>query len=326
MADTLLCVSHASALHYWRTNPPEYVLEGADQNIRSIAKTPSTVAGFRSFALSEAEFGPEPIDILVPESIPYCPAEFRRHIQVAKLPPHALYPLRDGIHIVSPELCFVQLCGSLPFVEALETGMELCGMYARREFSDEGMASRDYRLIDAQALRRRLEQWHDLKGLVEARRVARFLESGSASPMESKVYLLLCLPQRYGGYNLPHPELNPEVLLTQEGSLLLRQEKVYPDMLWRKSKLVLEYDGGYHRLEDQPLRDEMRASVLESMGYTVLRVKKEQAKNALAFDGVAHAVARHLKKRIRPLSLSQEHAREELRSKLFLPQKGTEYE
>ena len=202
--------------------------------------------------------------------------------------------------------------------------MELCGTYARREYGDEGMASREYRLIDAQSLRRHLEQWHGLRGLVEARRVAQFLESGSASPMESKIYLLLCLPQRYGGYNLPHPELNPKVPLTQEGSLLLKQENVYPDLLWRKHKLVVEYDGGYHRLEDQPLWDEMRASVLESMGYTVLRVKKEQAKNALAFDGFAHAIARRLQKRIRPLSLSQEHAREDLRGKLFLPLKRPE--
>ena len=61
----MLCVSHESALYYWRTNPPWFVMEGADRNIRSLRGTPSDILGFQSFSLSEREFGP---DAYVPDA------------------------------------------------------------------------------------------------------------------------------------------------------------------------------------------------------------------------------------------------------------------
>ena len=119
------------------------------------------------------------------------------------------------------------------------------------------------------------------------------------------------------GYNLAHPKLNPEITLSREGSLLLHKEKVRPDFLWEEAKLIVEYDGAYHGFGDQPLQDEMRKTVLESMGYTVMQLKKEQVENRLAFDGVVQAIARAIGKRLRPTTLSQDFAREELRAQLL---------
>ena len=316
MASSLF-VSHASALAYWRTNPPWYVLEGGDRDIRSLRSCARTIDEFRSFNVPESEFGPDPVDILVPVNAPRCPDRFARHEQRTRLPRHALYPLWDGVFVVSPELCLVQMCQSLSFIEALELAMELCGTYALRPGNIEDMAQRDYRLIDAEAFRRHIASWQNIRGVTLARRIARYVEGGSASPMETKLYMLLCLPLLYGGYNLGRPELNPEFDLTPMEMEILRRGKVKPDLLWRDRDLVVEYDGRQHEEEGQSRYDAMRKTVLEGKGFTVIQVKRYQLYDPLAFDSVASTIAKLLHVRSRPVTLKHRRAREELRACLL---------
>ena len=233
------------------------------------------------------------------------------------MPRNSLYPLRDGIHLVSPELCFVQLCKELSFIEALQLGMEFCGTYALRPDGLEDRAMRDYQLTNVMSLRRKTRAWKDLHGLVQARKAAQYLADGSASPMETVVYLLLCLPQQYGGFNIERPEINVELPLEEEGRLILRQEKVKPDFLWRNHTFIVEYDGEYHNDPRQRIRDEKRRMLLESMGYTVITVKKQHVYDPLAFEGFAKLVAERCGKRLRPLTLKQRYARENLREALL---------
>jgi len=320
LRDTRLYVSHNSALYFWRTNPPQYVLEGADRDIRVLRCCPHTAQDVKDFALSEAEFGPHPIDVIVPPEAPRPRSILRCHIQKAQLPRHSLYPLRDGIHVVSPELCFVQLCQSLSFAQAAELGMEICGTYARRAETLDNPSKRDYQLANVLSLRRKVLAWQDLHGLGMARRVAPLLADGSASPMETATYLLLCLPQKYGGYNLPQPELNPELELEREEQFLLRTVSVKPDMLWRKQGLIIEYDGEYHNDPAQAAHDNKRRIVLETLGYHVETLKKQDVFDPIAFDRFATMLAKRLGKRVRPLTLKQEYAREALRESLLVPQ------
>ena len=320
MASSMLCISHESALFYWRTNPPWYVLEGGDRSMRSLRGSPNGLAAFQDYQLAESEFGPQPIDVLLPAGTTRCPEEFRKHSQRAKLPPHALYPLDGGVHVVSPELCLLQLCQSKSLFEMLEIGMEFCGTYALRPGAGEGetsMAPRVHTLTRANQLRRRFESWRGLHGIELARKMSHYLVDNSASPMETKLYLLLCLPQSLGGYHFSKPELNPEIPLGPDGQEILRQAKVKPDMLWRQKGLVVEYDGEYHNDPNQALKDEMRRAVMTSMGLTVRIVKKQQLYNPLAFDSTTKAIAKLLGKRLRPLTPQQRHAREELREELL---------
>ena len=313
-----LYISHKSALTYWRTNPPWYVLEGGDRDIRSLRDCMRTVEEFRSVNVPESEFGAAPIDILVPAlNSPRCPDRFKPHFQYQQLPHHALYPLWDGVHVVSPELCLTQMCHHLSFAEALELGMEFCGTYAVRPNSLEGMASRDYALINASTLARRLQSWRNLNGLQLARKVAKYVAGGSASPMETKLYLLLCLPLQYGGYNLGNPELNPELPLTPSEMEILGATKVKPDMLWRQKKLIVEYDGRQHEEELQSKRDALRITILEGKGYTVRRIMRHQLFNPLAFDSFASSIRSFLGIRKRPTTPKHQYARENLRSQLL---------
>ena len=48
------------------------------------------------------------------------------------------------------------------------------------------------------------------------------------------------------------------------------------DFLFRKSKLVVEIDGGYHQTEEQQDLDAIRTEWLESSGFSVIRFTNEQ--------------------------------------------------
>ena len=318
MGDPRLYVSHDSALHYWRTNPSAYVLDGLKQNIRKLQACPSNIDEARSFVLSEMEFGSWPIDVLVPPGARRIDAErLKYHVQTADLPSHALCPVYGGIHVVSPEICLIQVCATHSILEAFEIGMEFCGTYAVRTDSTEDEAKRDYTLVNAARFRNHVEAWSGQWGLAKARNVANYLVNGSASVMETKLYLLLCLPQKYGGYNFARPELNSSLEVPITAREALRQTHVKPDMLWRKAKVVVEYDGSYHDDARQTAQDALRKSILESMGYTVFTFKRWHVYNPLVFDEMVKALAGKLGKRIRPLTVKQSIARDALREHLL---------
>ncbi len=48
------------------------------------------------------------------------------------------------------------------------------------------------------------------------------------------------------------------------------------DFLFRKSKVIVEIDGGYHFTEDQQREDAIRQDWLEHQGYKVMRFTNEQ--------------------------------------------------
>lgn len=317
MANKHIYISHQSALFFWRTNPPQYLLGDAAVNTYALKGCPASREEVEGLALSEAEFGSGPVDTLIPPGTPELRSLLRCHVQKARIPHRTLIPYRDGIYVVSPALCFAEVCQKLSLIEAVELGMELCGTFALRPDGLESMVSRNYQLEHAASLKRKLNAWKNLSGLVRARTAAQFLVDGSASPMETKLYMLLCLPQRYGGYNLKAPSLNVEIMLPPSERVILRQESVKPDLLWKKEKLVIEYDGGYHNDTEQATHDEARRVALETMGYTVVALKKQQLYDPLAFDNVATMLAGKLGKAVRPLTLGQSEARTALRDALL---------
>ena len=317
MAGSNLYISHNSALYFWRTNPPFYVLEGEDRNIRALRHCPSSDAQIREFVLSEAEFGERPIDVLVPEGAPRPRSILRYHIQKAQVPPHSLYPLRDGIHVVSPEFCFVQLCRSLSFGEAALLGMELCGTYALRPEALEGAASRDYQLMSATSLCRKVKAWRDIRGLLQARIVAKYLADRSASPMETFDQMTMCLPYRLGGYSLTHPLMNSPVHLSSNAARIAGRGTCVADMLWMAAMLDVEHHGKHdHSTEERALSDRARVNGLKEMGYEVIELTAAQVNDLETYELIVLRIAKLIGKRIRPDQLGATKARLALRRTL----------
>lgn len=49
-----------------------------------------------------------------------------------------------------------------------------------------------------------------------------------------------------------------------------------PDFVCLSKQLIIEVDGGYHFIGDQPTSDEQRTAYLESFGYHVIRFTNEE--------------------------------------------------
>ncbi|MBY6062442.1 endonuclease domain-containing protein [Microbacterium esteraromaticum] len=81
------------------------------------------------------------------------------------------------------------------------------------------------------------------------------------SPRESMVRVILVEA------GLPRPECNVDIL--DNGRFVARV-----DMLFPEAKLIVEYDGDYHRDPDQWSKDQIRRAELEALGYRVTVVTR----------------------------------------------------
>jgi very-short-patch-repair endonuclease len=103
------------------------------------------------------------------------------------------------------------------------------------------------------------------RGAMVARRATELVREGSDSPQESRLRLALT---RAG---LPEPALNCD-LRTAEGHFVARV-----DMLYRCTRVVVEYDGDQHRTDARQYdRDISRIDELHALGYRVVRIRKRQ--------------------------------------------------
>ncbi|WP_206542997.1 endonuclease domain-containing protein [Microbacterium testaceum] len=108
------------------------------------------------------------------------------------------------------------------------------------------------------ATRRDLERMHlrflGGRGSKKRRLAVDFADERAESPRESELRVLLVQA------GLPVPESNVEIF--DRSRFVARV-----DLLYRKQRLIIEYDGDHHRDPHQWSRDQSRRAELESLGY-----------------------------------------------------------
>ena len=217
-----------------------------------------------------------------------------------KVPHDSLSPAGESSFVSSPELCFLQMAATLSFEELIVLGMELCGTYSLDPDEEEGFATRTVPLTSRASLLDFCTRCDAIHGKKAAMRALRFIADGAASPMETAIYLALCLPYKYGGYGIPSPVLNLEIGLSENAQKLYRAAHCRGDLCWIKDgkyKLVLEYLGvKAHEGSAKMIADRARTLAIEEMGYEVIEITKEQAHDIMAFDLVARRVAARIGK------------------------------
>lgn len=224
----------------------------------------------------------------------------RCHVHARPFPPGSFVRLDEGLYASSPELCFVQMASVLPELELLALGFELCGTYA---LDAEGRTryGRPALLTAVSALDRYIESARGIPGAAAARRTLKHLVACSASPRETALTLLLCLPRRMGGYALSHPELNYRVNVA--GAKRDRIEKGYYlcDLYWSRAKLDVEYESDeYHTGPSRIARDSERRDDLSHLGVSVRTITNRQIMDPIRFDKAARQLAVALGERVRP--------------------------
>lgn len=274
-------LGHNTALNYWR-------LHDRNEIQRKTRATDTFTYPPNKVVLDDLPKNSGPIHFIVTDKKAY-----RRNEQVvchlsSNLPRNSFLMIRKGIYVSTPEACFLQLASELPFTELLKIGFELCGTYS---IYNDRLIRREPRMSTA-SLYEYLSPATGCRGAKRATIAVKCLADNSASPMETALTAMLCLPLYRGGYGLPLPRLNYPI--RQEHSLR------YCDLCWPDSKLALEYDSDAHHASPRKLNeDSFRRIQIEATDMHVISVTRAQLFDPNSFEQLAHVVARYLGKRIR---------------------------
>ena len=314
-----ILIGYESALDYWRTVGPNY-LRGYDARQAATRRARRALTSSERPTLSEGNRRPAgctlPLRTLVGsvDVRTRTPAVLSSFCSV--LPERSFVDAGEGFLMSTPEFCFLQMANRLSLARLIMLGYELCGTYV---LVDKGPAPRrDAPLTTVAKLRTFIEGTSNARGRKKALRALRYVLDRSASPMESALAMLLCLPYGLGGYGLPEPRLNYHVDVPPSFRAMADRKHCVCDLCWPESKLAAEYDSELHHVDPERREsDARRRSTLITLGFTVVTVSKGQVMDSGAFNRLAHQLATRLGKRLRYVDPGFTRAHLELRAELF---------
>lgn len=160
-------------------------------------------------------------------------------------------------------------------------------------------------LTTPEELKAYASQAKGLKGATAAARAVCHVIGRSRSPMESALAIALCLPYKFGGYMLPHPELNYAVYVEDTGSIsggVRRDVHGKPyfecDLVWPDNGVIIEYHGDdSHFTREGMARDARKSNILTREGRSLFTATFETYSSPLRFNEFAHGVREKVGKR-----------------------------
>jgi len=158
-----------------------------------------------------------------------------------------------GLQITSPARTWCDLAAILRLEDLVAVG--------------DYFIHRDSPLTSREEIRIRLGAFVGHRGVRMAREGVDFLADRSESRPESWVRVISIR----GG--LPEPEINYTLVDSETG------QQVRPDFLFRDQKLILEYQGDYHRTKKQWRKDMTRRARLEAAGWYVMELNWDDVQN-----------------------------------------------
>lgn len=299
-------IGHKTALAYWRTHDKNWaqpISQAAPQENNSPYYSQIDTDILWKFGIDE-----KPVSILVS-----CKANMRKsqnlspRIWSGKHPSRSFYKIAQDLYISTPEATFLQLGKESSLIQLITIGYELCGSYGLSAQSDSGFLRREPR-SNPQLIERYLEKCDGIHGVKAAKRASSYIAKGSASPMESLLSMLLCLPRSLGGFGLPCLELNFPIE-TNEGGVLMRR----CDLCWPDQRFSLEYDSDTFHSDASKLHlDSSRRSTLEKAGIHVVSVTKNQVFDRGQLFNLATIASKRLGKRLSPTPFNFSQKQDEI--------------
>jgi very-short-patch-repair endonuclease len=205
--------------------------------------------------------------------------------------PEGAVTTRNGVKVASPELLFLQLGLKLNIHQLILLGLQLCS-------HPPGFPS--MAITTKQKINTFLSKTSGHLGQRKALRALKHLENGSASIMESLVYMILTLPNELGGYGLKGAVFNQEIRLKTEARTRLGQSRCFADLYYKQPKVAVEYESfAYHNNPSEQGKDFMRSAILERQGINVMHLTTIQLYDNDACRDFAYNLAERIGKRIR---------------------------
>ena len=339
MDSPMLFVSHESALEFWRhhdLSPSGGIRHARNTSVRQGVSTVADVKPLIRSAMptSGRIYGTRREDSLEAcltdlsiESLPLHLAVGTKRMQRQTenivthyfdkpLPDRSFCRIGPSVYVSSPELTLCQLATTLPYPDLLELCLEFCGGYVLNPDSERGFDDRPA-LTSAHKLALYVERYGGRHGARVLRRLLRYVIDDSASPMESRTLLLLCLPSKMGGYQLPMPQHNVSIPITGQARSHTRRKHLICDLYWSQYRLDVECDSTTHHSSKQQLGiDSDRRIILDAMHYSYVGITTWQLEHADEFANVVQAIRRAMNRKLRNAPEHVQANREALRQYL----------
>ena len=223
----------------------------------------------------------------------------KTHFYEKPLPEGSFCKISDTVYVASPELTLCQLADTTIFADLLELCLEFCSGYAINPDSERGFDDRPA-LTSAARLTAYVQHFAGRRGAKKLRPLLRYVIDDSRSPMESKVLMLLCLPSKLGGHQLPMPRHNVEIPITERARTHTRRRKLLCDLYWEEYHLDVECDSTkYHSSKRQLGIDSNRRIILEAMHYSYVGITSWQLDDQGEFMDVVQAIRRAMGLKLR---------------------------
>lgn len=231
--------------------------------------------------------------------------------------------------VCSPEFCYLQICGEirrlvsekidnrLYVVILAELGCELCGTYSKRDTS-RGYTKRERPLLSSSTLLFYLGRMAFCYGARRMREALPWIIDGMASPMETALYLLICLPPSLGGLGIMRPISNAKINVPQELRVGVHawRQIVMPDLFWPERGVVVEYDSDEAHA-GREREDQERRELLQDMGYVVIVFHADDVLDRGKFSAKVSSLAGHLGLSLPPASDEFTRLQDTLRNMLL---------
>lgn len=203
----------------------------------------------------------------------------------------------DKVVISSPELVFLQLAEnklSMSFIGLALYGMELCGKYVVSDCGQgfSGVKTPLTTKIKIQNYLTRVTSKH-IRGFIRAKYTVKWIANNSASPMESKMYIVLCGPRKYGAYQIKSAVLNKKISLSEGAKIICGQTYIIPDMKIKNFNIAIEYDSKqYHEKYIQGQKDKRRRDALCHDGWKVFTIVNTQIGNINIMNNIVKDIVK----------------------------------
>ena len=305
-------VQGLSALAYYRNGGSATEVERTSPQVRSLEKATSSrseivEAGVWRLGIGEPT-EERPLEVLLHSANQRTRSRaVRTRVWTGPVPPTSFRTVRRDLFVSSPEFVFLQLATRLDLSELIALGMELCGTYRRNvelpRTDGKGItlttAYQQPPLSNPRRLAGFVSSMKSAPGQPKALKALQYVLPNSASPMETALYLLLCLPRRLGGYALPKPVLNPPIVFSKSGRRYTLKNAAKPDLYWKGARLDLEYNSDEYHDESTRMLDSMRRKALEQMKVEVIELTHDELLSEDLFHATVLRIARRLKRRVR---------------------------
>ena len=310
-----ICLSHSSALAAWRRVRYECGVSPSCQRASVPSKVDLDAAGW----LREQEWAHgkafDPLHVQVSSQN----GKTHRSCIASHCPPiEKMRLVRIDAVVLAPriEAVYLQLATVLPLEQLVLLAFEICGTYSLSvdgtTFAKARPASSVEKLTEFAA------SHASVRGSSKALKALRSVADGAASPAESRLVALLCMKQTFGGYGFPLPQLNHAVDVSAAARSITPRKYFVLDLYWERARLDVEYDSdAFHASGSGIASDAGRRNALQSMGFTVVTVTREQMASPDLFDDVARVIAKALGIRVRHTCKRWPERRSELRRNLF---------